>query len=169
MAGLAPSLDRLVHTAREAPQLFLPRVEPHPAGMWVGLASVALGVWAAAADAGPVIGWVALCGVFVGMLLHARLRRVAAGWQVDFAARTVTPNGLPGEAVSVGGDGWSVACAPGERRSAMAIDLRHADRGRVARLYDSGPYLRGRRMRQLDELADVLARRLQVARSGPRL
>jgi hypothetical protein len=165
----APSLDRLLRTAREAPQVFLPRVEPHPAGTWIGLGSVALGAWAHGRDVPPVVQWVALAGLLVGMWLYARLKRADSGWQVDFAARAVAPRGLPGEALSLDDSGWSLACAPGERRSAVAIDLRHPDRGRVARLYDSGPWLRGAKMTRMNELADVLAQRLRIERSGPRL
>lgn len=163
-------LERIVRDAREAPQVFLPRVEPHPAGTWVGLGSVALGAWAHGADAPPIVAWVALAGLLAGMLLYAWLERADAGWQVDFDARAVTPRALPGESVTLDdGAGWSVACAPGERRSAVAIDLRHVDHGRVARLFDSGPRLRGARLALLNELADVLALRLRIERSGPRL
>lgn len=164
-----PSLDRLLGSAREATQVFLPRVEPHPAGTWIGLGSVALGAWAHGRDVPRVVEWVALAGVLVGMWLYARLKRADAGWQVDFASRSVAPRGLPGKPVSLDDSGWSLACAPGDRRSAVAIDLRHVDVGRVARLYDSGPWLRGAKMKQLNELADVLAQRLRIERSGPRL
>ena len=165
----APSLQQLVRQARDEPQVFLPHVVPHPAGTWIGLGSVALGAWAHGRDVSPMVQWIALAGLLVGMWLYARLKRAEAGWQVDFAARSIAPRGLPGEPVSLDDSGWSLACAPGERRSSVAIDLRHADRGRVARLYDSGPRLRGTKMTHLNELADVLAERLRIARSGPRL
>ncbi len=165
----APSLERLVREARDAPRVFLPHVEPHPAGTWLGLGSVALGAWAHGRDVPPIVGWVALAGVLAGMWLHARLKRANAGWWVDFGARSVAPQALGGDVVRLDDSGWSVACAPGERRSAVAIDLRHPERGRVARLYDSGPRLRGANMTRLNELADVLAQRLRIARSGPRL
>lgn len=165
----APSLEQLVRQARDEPRVFLPRVEPHPAGTWIGLGSVALGAWAHGRDVPALVGWIALAGVLVGMWLYARLKRASTGWQVDIASRSVVPRGVPGQAVVLDDGEWSLACAPGERRSAVAIDLRHADRGRVARLYDSGPRLRGADMTRLNELADVLAERLRIVRSGPRL
>lgn len=165
----APSLEQLVRRARSEPQVFLPRVVPHPAGTWIGLGAVALGAWAHERDVSPLVQWVALAGLLVGMLLYARLKRADDGWQVDFASRSIAPRGLPGEAVTLDDSGWSLACAPGERRSSVAIDLRHPDRGRVARLYDSGPRLRGANMTRLNELADVLAERLRIGRTGPRL
>jgi hypothetical protein len=170
MTAGAPSLDALVRAAHDAPQLFLPRVEAHPAGLWLGAASLALGLAAASiGDGHAALGWVALCGMLVAMLLHAGLKRARAGWLVDFAARTVTPCELPGDAVLIDGAGWSIACAPGDRRQSIAIDLRHAERGRVVRLFDSAARLRGVSMTRLNELADVLARRLRIERSGPRL
>ncbi|MCU0929586.1 MAG: hypothetical protein MUE62_10585 [Burkholderiaceae bacterium] len=165
----APSLQQLVRQARDETQVFLPHVVPHPAGTWIGLGAVGLGAWAHERDVSPVVQWVALGGLLVGMWLYARLKRSDAGWLVDFASRSIAPRGLPGGPVSLDDSGWSLACAPGERRSSVAIDLRHADRGRVARLYDSGPRLRGARMTALNELADVLAERLRIGRSGPRL
>lgn len=165
----APSLEDLVRRARSEPQLFLPRVVPHPAGTWIGLGAVALGAWVHERDVSPVVQWVALGGLLVGMGLYAWLKRADAGWQVDFVSRSIAPRGLPGEAVVLDDSGWSLACAPGDRRSAVAVDLRHVDRGRVARLYDSGPRLRGTDMTRLNELADVLAERLGIGRSGPRL
>jgi hypothetical protein len=165
-----PTLDDLVRAAADAPRLFLPRVESHPAGVWLGAASLGLGVVAARwdDDGHVVLGWLALAGMLVAMVLHALLKRARTGWSVDFAARTVTPRELPGEAVTIDGAGWSIACAPGERRQSIAIDLRHVDRGRVARLYDSAARLRGMPMTRLNELADLLARRLRIERTGPR-
>ena len=170
-AGGAISLGDLLRGAETAPALLLPRLEPHPAGLWLGVACFLLGLAAASWEgrAAQVLGWIALFGLLLSMLLHARWKRARAGWWVDFEQRKLTPRELPGEAVALEGAGWSVVCAPGERRTAVAIDLRHAERGRVARLYDSGPWIYGRRLEQLDALADVLARRLRVERGGPRL
>ena len=170
MTAGAPPLDDLVRAARDESQVFLPRVEAHPAGLWLGAVSLALGLAAAGIGDGHVaLGWVALAGMLAAMLLHALLKRARAGWLVDFASRTLTPRELPGEAVAIDGAGWSVACAPGDRRHSIAIDLRHVERGRVVRLFDSAARLRGAQMTRLNELADVLARRLRIERSGPRL
>jgi hypothetical protein len=163
-----PTLAELVQAAGAGPAVFLPRVEAHPAGMAVAGVALMLGV-AAGAWVSPTLGWVALVVMMLAMLLHARVMRVRAGWQVDFVARRIAPHGLHGEAETIDGEGWSIVCAPGDKRQSIAIDLRHADRGRVARLYDSAPRLRGAQMKQLSELADVLARRLRVERAGPRL
>lgn len=163
-----PALAELVQAAGAGPTVFLPKVEAHPAGMAVGALALALGVTAGAWQS-PALGWVALAAMMLAMLLHARVMRVRAGWEVDFVARRVTPHGLYGEVETIDGEGWSVVCAPGDRRQSIAIDLRHAERGRVARLYDSAPRLRSAQMKQLSELADVLARRLRVEHAGPRL
>lgn len=163
-----PTLAELLAAAGEGPAVFLPKVEAHPVGMVIGVLALGLGL-AAGAWASPTLGWVALAAMMLAMLLHARVMRVRAGWQVDFAARRLTPHALYGEVETIDGEGWSIVCSPGERRQSIAIDLRHVDRGRVARLYDSPPRLRGAQMKQLSELADVLARRLRVERAGPRL
>jgi hypothetical protein len=70
--------------------------------------------------------------------------------------------------VALEGAGWSIQVAPGERRAHVAIDLRHADRGRVARLLDV-PARRTAQLEALDRLAATLSRRLDIERSGPRL
>ncbi len=153
------------------PVLFLPRLESHPAGAVVGLLSALLGALAYRLDdfnGRDLLGWLALAGVLAGMLLHARFKRADTGWRVDFAARSVEPVGLRGGPEAIVGTGWSIQVAPGERRAGVAIDLRHADRGRVARLLDV-PARSQRALRQVDQLADRLAERLAVPRSGLRL
>ena len=160
-------LVRLVDEAARAPVLWLPRPESHPAGMLLGIAGVVGGMLAARWQfpGHDLVAWACLVVVFTGMLLHWRLKRSTSGWRVDFEARRVEPVGLRGEAQSLHGAGWSVQVAPGDRRSHVAIDLRHIDRGRVARLLDLP--VRGRAATtQLDELAATIARRLRVERSG---
>ena len=166
-------LARLAAEAGSADPLVLPREEAHPAGMLLGAAGFGLGLLAAQVSfAGrETLGWVALAMLCVAMWLHARLRRVAGGWRVDFAARRVEPLGPASPSrdapVALDGAGWSIQVAPGERRAHVAIALRHADRGRVARLLDHPAY--GRRpVQQISALADVLAGRLGVERTGPR-
>lgn len=155
------------------PQLLLQRRRPHVAGSLVALASVALGVLAQREGfpAPQVAGAVALFGVLLGMLLHWLWQQPDGGWRVDFERRRVEPLGpVPGgaEPVAIVGEGWSIQVAPGERRGQLAIDLRHEDRGRVARLVDR-PARRLAEVQRLIELADLLAGRLQVARTGPNL
>ena len=170
-------LARLVELAEREPVLDLPRVAPHPAGMWLGFGAAALGVVAAQWEQLPGregLGWVALGGAMVAMLLHARWKRNEGGWRVDFAQRRIEPlqtPGVPGPGVQaehIDGDGWFIQTAPGERRATIAIDLRHDDRGRVARLVDTAA--RSRADQALtSRLADGLAQRLGVERRGPRL
>lgn len=152
------------------PALLLQRRRPHIAGGLVALASVALGVLAQREGfpAPQATGAVALLGVLLGMGLHWLWQQPDGGWRVDFERRRIEPLGRDGEPVQIAGEGWSLQVAPGERRGQLAIDLRHEDRGRVARLVDR-PARRYAEVQRLIELADLLASRLQVARSGPNI
>jgi hypothetical protein len=162
-------LPRLVAEAGRQPQVELTRPEPHPAGALLGLGGLLLGLFAYRSE-GPwreTLATAALGVLLLGLVLHGLWRLPGMGWRVDFAARRVEPLGGSGEAVVLEGEGWSIAVGPGERRSHVAIDLRHADRGRVARLLDHPAY--GRRpVQQISALADTLAGRLGVERTGPR-
>jgi hypothetical protein len=160
-------LARLVDDAGRVPVLWLPRPEAHPAGMLLGLGGFFGGIAAVrwTFPGHEVVAWACLVAVFAGMVLHWRLQRATSGWRVDFDARRVEPVGLRGEAQGIEGAGWSVQVAPGDRRAHVAIDLRHADRGRVARLFDVP--VRGKAAAaQLDALAATIARRLRIERSG---
>jgi hypothetical protein len=150
--------------------LWLPRVEPHPAGMLLGFASAGVGFVLSQTELpGREPGaWLCLAGLMVGMLLHWRWKRTDTGWRVDFERRRVEPVGVRGEAEALAGIGWAIQASPGERRAHVAIDLRHEDRGRVARLLDM-PARRKAEMASLSALADTIARRLNVARTGPQL
>ena len=164
------SLVSLLQQASRDQVLFLPRVESHAAGGVIGLLCFAVGVVAAqwAFTGHEAVAWVALAGVFLGMVLHWRWKKSNAGWRVDFKRRLVEPVGLRGRAQPIAGEGWSIQVAPGDRRTCVAIDLRHADRGRVARLVDMPA--RGKSDTfNLDQLADRLALRLQIPRTGQRL
>ncbi len=163
------NLDALRAAAESESVLFVPRIESHPAGAFVGLGAAACGVIASRFDfpGRDALLWVCLAGLFAGMALHWRWKRLDTGWRVDFAARRVEPVGLRGETAIVDGEGWQIQTAPGDRRIHVAIDLRHRDRGRVARLFDAP--VRGRaELSALSALADILARRLGAERSGPR-
>lgn len=164
------SLVSLLQQASRDPVLFLPRVESHQAGGIIGLLSFAIGVLAAQATfpGHEWLAWAALGGVFVGALLHWRWKKANAGWRVDFNRRLVEPVGLRGRAQPIAGEGWSIQVAPGDKRTCVAIDLRHVERGRVARLIDVPA--RGKSDTfNLDQLADRLALRLQIPRTGQRL
>ena len=164
------SLVSLLQQASRDPVLFLPRVESHEAGGVLGLICFAVGVVAAQANfpGHEGVAWAALIGVFVGMLLHWRWKKAHAGWRVDFNRRVVEPVGLRGRAQPIAGEGWSIQVAPGDKRTCVAIDLRHIERGRVARLIDVPA--RGKSDTfNVDQLADRLALRLQIPRTGQRL
>jgi hypothetical protein len=159
--------DPLLEQAVDAPVLFIPRVDSHWFGMTLGVASTALGIGLGQFElAGrEAWSWGALGGVLVGMLLHWRWKKADTGWRVDFSQRRVDPVGLTGEASRIDGEGWSIQVAPGDRRTNVAVDLRHEDRGRVARLLDAPATGKPDRT-ALSELADTIARRLDIARTG---
>ncbi len=164
------ALPQLVASARHQAVLTLARLEPHPTGAVLGLAGTALGVLAYRSDWAwrDTLAAVAMAAVLAGLVLHGLWRRPGAGWRVDFAARRVEPMGQRGEAFVLDGDDWSIATTPGERRTHVAIDLRHRQRGRVARLLDR-PARGPTPIAQISALADVLAQRLGVERTGPRV
>lgn len=162
-------LPQLLAEARQQPRFELTRPEPHPAGAVLGLGGMLAGVLVYLSE-GPwrdTLGAAALVVVLLGLVLHGLWKRPGQGWRVDFAARRLEPLGEGGDALVLAGAGWSIATAPGERRSHVAIDLRHAELGRVARLLDHPAY-GSRPVQQISALADVLAERLGVERTGPR-
>jgi hypothetical protein len=169
MLAVNPTLE-LLHQAQAAPVLLLAKPEPHWSGGALGLGGAAFGVVVANSDWSQkaTLAWAALAAIVLGMLLHWRWRRVESGWRVDFAERRVEPVQQAGTAERLDGEGWEILTAPGDRRHHIAIDLRHRDRGRVARLYDI-PARRQAQVKAISELADKLAERLGVARTGPRL
>ena len=164
------SLVQLVQKASREPVLFLPSVESHEAGGVIGLLSFAVGVVAAQASfAGhALVAWVAMAGVVLGLVLHWRWKKAHAGWRVDFNRRVVEPVGLRGRVQPIAGEGWSIQVVPSDNRSTVAIDLRHVSRGRVVRLVDVPA--RGKSDTfNLNQLADRLALRLEIPRTGQRL
>jgi hypothetical protein len=169
MLALDP-MPELLRQAQTAPTLLLARVEPHWAGGAMGLAGAGFGVAVANTDWSHkgMLAWLALAAIVLGMLLHWRWRRADTGWRVHFGERRIEPVGVSGQAETLSGDGWQIQTAPGDRRHHVAIDLRHPDRGRVARLVDV-PARRQAQLATLSALADTLAERLRAKRSGPRL
>lgn len=169
MLGSNPTAE-LAHQARAAPVLLLAKVEPHWAGGATGLAGAGFGVFVANSEWSNKgeLAWIALAAIVLGMLMHWRWRRADSGWRVHFAERRVEPVGVAGSAETIAGEGWEIQTAPGDRRHHIAIDLRHRDRGRVARLHDVVAR-RPAQVRAISALADTLAERLGVERTGPRL
>jgi hypothetical protein len=171
MGWQIPTVHTLRDQARDQPTVLLARVESHWVGMALGLGSAALALlfgqlgWM---SSGGAVAWLPVVGMLLGMLLHWRWKKTDAGWHVDFAQRQIAPQGISGEATKLEGQAWQVQVGPGEFRRIIAIDLRHPERGRVARLYES-PARSLPDQRALSELADVLARRLRAERSGPRI
>jgi hypothetical protein len=169
MGFVPPTARRLLQEAQRDDRVLLARVESRPAGMVIGALSAAAGFWVTRMETvQPVLLWLSLAGVMLGMLLHSYWKRTDIGWWVDFAARRIEPQGLAGETLNLQGDGWQVQVGPGDSRRVIAIDLRHADRGRVARLYESSARAMSDQ-RAFSELADVIAQRLDAERAGPRI
>jgi hypothetical protein len=164
------TLVQLQAAAVRDPVLWLPRLEAHGAGLVVGLASVGLGFGLSQSDLPwrVPLAWLCLAGVMAGMWLQWRWKKADTGWRVDFVQRRIEPVGVRGEALAIVGDGWSIQTAPGERRTSVAIDLRHADAGRVARLLDV-PAPGKADLARLSALADTIAQRLGIARTGPQI
>ncbi len=171
---LPPSHRQLLEAANKADCVFLPRVEAGWVGNAMALIGLTLGVlWTKSHRAGDdgVLGWVALALIGVGMMIQMIWRHIDYGWHIDFARRRIAPEGAVGEPLDLmddkqAGDNYCVVCTPGEKWRSLVIDIRHIERGRVARLFQiAGPARRADR-RWLSTLADVLARRLQIGRAG---
>ena len=163
-------LSSLRTLAVHEPVLWLPRVEAHWAGVALGLGSAVLGFGVTLIDVPgrTAVAWGCLAGMMVAMLMQWRWKKADTGWRVDFGQRRVEPVGVRGEALAIAGDGWSIQTSPGDRRTSVAIDLRHTDVGRVARLLDvAAP--RKAELAHLSALADTIAQRLNIARSGPQV
>lgn len=150
--------------------LWLPRAQAHGAGLAVGLLSAALGFGLGQVDlpGRTVLAWLCLAGVMTGMWMQWRWKKTDSGWRVDFGQRRIEPVGVLGQAVVIDGEGWSIQTSPGDRRTSVAIDLRHTDVGRVVRLLDV-PAPRKAELAELSALADTIAERLTIARTGPQI
>jgi hypothetical protein len=80
------------------------------------------------------------------------------------------PEGLPGQPVLLEStQGYALSCVAGDRFRSVAIDLRHEERGRVARIFQTPARTSMKNLRACSELTDVLAARLGVAREGMRV
>ncbi|MDN3919721.1 hypothetical protein [Roseateles violae] len=162
-------LRGLLEQAREGSSLMLPRLEPHPAALVVGLAGVAIGIASVRVESLPwrsELGWLGLALTVIGMLMHQLMQRPGVGWRLDLAARRAEPVGQDGVSTQLDGEGWSLLCLAGAKRRSLALELRHVDGGRPLRLFQT----RGGAGREehglTSQLADRLAERLGVRREG---
>lgn len=169
MQSDAPRLRALLAQVPEAPSVFLPHIEAHPAAWGLGLAGAMLG--AAVVPNLPVglqpsVGWVALLMVVLGSLIWAFVKRPGLGWHIDLATREVRPQGVPGEARVLQGEGWSLVCVAGSKRRSLALEFRHEDGGRPIRVLHTRAGASREEHQLVSQLADALAQRLNVARGG---
>lgn len=125
--------------------------------------------------AGLAWGWILAALLAAAWLMHRRRERRAAGWEIDFAARTLRPAGVAGAPqVLEPAQDWSVGTVGGMQSErggyAVLLELRHARRGPVAELVRLHFWQGGEALSlDIDELADGLARQLGIRRSGSRL
>lgn len=175
-------MPELLRRAEYEDELFLPRLEPGWQGAALAVAGAALGEgWAVLtrmgteavgplASFGPALGWLALVLIFAGLLMQLTRWRVRGGWQLQLASRQLQPQDVSGQPLSLQDpQGYALCCVAGDRFRSIAIDLRHEERGRVARLFQTPARTRMKDIRACSELTDVLARRLGVAREGLRV
>lgn len=169
IGGPIPRYSELLAAAEKDDSVFLPRIEPGWVGAAVALLGLATGVmWARSQPAAGdlTLGWIALAMILVGMFIQLTRRRINSGWQVDLLARSISPVGMTGQPLQLADGDYAIVCTAGDRKRSLAIDLRHAQRGRALRLFQTPGPARLADHRVLSALADVLARRLQLARDG---
>lgn len=183
-------MPELLRAAEQDEEVFLPRLEPGWQGAALAVAGAAMGEgWAlitkmgsepaspvagldaaVAAALGPALGWFALILIFSGLLIQLSTWRVRGGWRVNLLRRQCQPEGLAGAThVLLDPSGYALSCVAGDRFRSIAIDLRHEERGRVARLFQTPARLSMKNIKACSELTDVLARRLGVTREGLRV
>lgn len=164
-----PRYSELLAAAETDDSVFLPRIEPGWLGAAIALIGLAAGVfWARSQPAAGdlTVGWIALALILLGMLVQLTRRRINSGWQVDLLARSITPVGQSGQALRLADGDYAIVCTAGDRKRSLAIDVRQAEGRRVMRLFQTPGPVRLADHRVLSALADVLARRLNVARDG---
>lgn len=171
MLSNAALLRRLLdETKAGAGVLLLPRLEPHPVALVLGLGGAALGVATARFETMPgrsMLAWMALAAVVAGMVMYSFLTRPGVGWQVDLAARRVQPLGFEAEDADLQSKpGWLLVCVAGSKRRSVAIDLKHEDGGRPRRLFQTRANAGQEEHALMSQLADALAGRLGVRREG---
>lgn len=168
-------MPELLQAAQRDEEVFLPMRVPGWHGAALAVAGAALGEWwvirskagTVTDTAGSWLGWLALQLILVGLLVQMTRLQVKGGWSVRFADRRLEPRGLPGHTVVLeGSEGYTLSCVAGDRFRSVAIDLRHEERGRVARLFQTPARTSLRDIRACSALTDCLAQRLGVARGG---
>ena len=190
-------MPELLRAAERDEEVFLPRLEPGWQGAALAVAGAALGEgWAVltkmgrepaapvaavettasttlstgSALLGPALGWLALIFIFAGLLIQLSTWRVRGGWRLNLVRREIAPEGLAGEPHTLlNPSGYALCCVAGDRFRSVAIELRHEERGRVARIFQTPARTSMKNIRACSELTDVLARRLGVAREGLRV
>lgn len=166
MRPTEPLLRAMLADARGAAQLWLPRLEPHPAALVVGLGGVALGIFSHR-QGSPQLGWAALALCLVGMALYATLRRGGIGWRLQLASPArAEPVGVDGEARTLEGPGWSVYCVGGNGRRTLALEFRHDDGGAPLRVFQTRAGANRAEHQLTSQLADTLSARLHMGRQG---
>ncbi|OWQ83035.1 hypothetical protein CDN99_27430 [Roseateles aquatilis] len=159
----------LIAQSEGEPSVLLPKIEPHPAALVVGLGGTALGLWATRQASLPwreELGWLALAMVVAGMLMWTLMKRRGIGWRLDFASRRIAPEGEPGVPASLDAPGWRVCCVAGNKRRSLALEFRHEDGGRPLRVLQTRAGADRREHELVSRLADVIARRLSMSREG---
>jgi hypothetical protein len=187
-------MPELLRAAEQDEEIYLPRLEPGWQGAALAVAGAALGEgWAvltkmgsepsapavalegtssvsSLAILGPAMGWLALILIFAGLLIQLSTWRERGGWRVNLSRREFSPHGLAGEVhAMLNPKGYALSCVAGDRFRSVAIDLRHEERGRIARIFQTPARTSMRNIRACSELTDVLAGRLGVAREGLRV
>lgn len=169
MRGDRAVWQALIAQSERDSSVLLPRIEPHPASLIVGLGGTVLGVCVARDPTLPareLLGWLALVLVFAGMLMWTLMKRQGVGWRLDFAARRVRPEGETGTPASLDAPGWRLFCVPGSKRRSLALEFRHEDGGRPLRVLQTRAGADRREHELVSQLADVIARRLSMPREG---
>lgn len=159
-------LRGMLADARDAAQLWCPRLEPHPAALVAGLAGAALGV-ISHRQAWPLLGWAALALCLLGMALYTTLRRDGIGWRLHLTTPArAEPVGVDGEARTLDGAGWSVYCVGGSGRRTLALEFRHEDGGKPLRVFQTRSGANRAEHQLTSQLADTLSARLHIGRHG---
>ncbi|MFG6412490.1 hypothetical protein ACG02S_01110 [Roseateles sp. DC23W] len=159
-------LRRMLMDARDAAELWCPRLQPHPAALVSGLAGAALGVFSHR-QGSVLLGWLALALCVIGMALYATLHRDGIGWRLQLATPPrIEPVGVDGEARTLDGAGWSVCCVGGIGRRTLALEFRHADGGKPLRVFQTRTGANRAEHQLTSQLADTLSARLHMGRQG---
>lgn len=160
-------LRQLLADAPRAGSLWLPKLEPHPAALIVGLGGVALGIVSARELGSHLLGWIGLSLAIAGMLMYATMLRSGIGWSLHFSPAHAEPVNLDGQGREFGpGEGWALFCIGGSGRRSLALEFRHVDGGKPLRVFQTRPNANRSEHQLTSQLADAIARRLNMGREG---